>query len=75
MVFFLQGDICNLDQMISALVQTRAGSVIHCAGYGLSGTSNLPAYNSVTRKVNVLGTEIVVKACLQTNVQNLGNFI
>jgi nucleoside-diphosphate-sugar epimerase len=58
--------------MISALRTTKVGSVIHYAGYGLSGTSNLPAYNDLTTKVNILGTKIVVEACLSTNVKNLG---
>jgi nucleoside-diphosphate-sugar epimerase len=58
--------------MTSALASSGACSVIHCAGFGLSGTSNLPAFNGLTRKVNVTGTEVVMEACLRNNVTNLG---
>ena len=66
-----QGDICNFDQMCYAVKVSGATSVIHCAGFGLSGTTNLPAYDAMTQTVNVVGTEAVVKACLANNVTNL----
>ena len=49
--------------MSSALKESKADSVIHCAGYGLSGTTNLPAYDVITQRVNVVGTEVVMDAC------------
>jgi nucleoside-diphosphate-sugar epimerase len=67
-----QGDICDKDQMSAAFRLSGATSVIHCAGYGLSGTSNLPAFDDLTKKVNVAGTRTVVEACLSHDVRNLG---
>ena len=61
--------------MSTAIEESGARSVIHCAGFGLCGTSNLPAFNVITRKVNVVGTEVVVEACLANDVRNLGENI
>ena len=46
--------------------------VIHVAGFGLAGTSNLPAFNHKTKEVNVNGTENIIDACLNFNVRALG---
>ena len=46
--------------------------VFHVAGYGLAGTSNLPAFNCRTQMVNVVGTQNVIDACLQHDVKALG---
>ena len=46
--------------------------VFHVAGFGLAGTSNLPAYNGKTFDVNVNGTKNIIEACLKFNVKSLG---
>ena len=46
--------------------------VFHVAGFGLAGTSNLPAYNDKTFYVNVNGTKNIIEACLKFNVKSLG---
>jgi nucleoside-diphosphate-sugar epimerase len=61
--------------MSAALRSCAASSVIHCAGFGLSGTSNLPAFDDLTKKINVDGTEAVVEACLINDVVNLGKHL
>ena len=47
--------------------------VFHVAGFGLAGTSNLSAYNGKTLSVNMNGTQNIIDACLQFNVQSLGS--
>ena len=47
--------------------------VFHVAGYGMGGNSNLPAFEEVAWQVNVDGTQNVIDACLECNVEALGN--
>ena len=42
------------------------------AGYGMGGNSNLPAFEEVAWQVNVDGTQNVIDACLECNVEALG---
>ena len=46
--------------------------VFHVAGYGMGGNSNLPAFEEVAWQVNVDGTQNVIDACLECNVEALG---
>ena len=43
------------------------------AGYGMGGNSNLPAFEEVAWQVNVDGPQNVIDACLECNVEALGN--
>lgn len=52
--------------------QHRPDVVVHCAGFGLASTTNLPAYDDKTKQVNIDGTKIVVEACLKTSVTSIG---
>lgn len=47
-------------------------AVIHTAGFGMTGTSNLPANDHLTIKVNELGTYNVITACRQFSVKAIG---
>lgn len=69
---FVQGDVCDVVKLKNVLECFRVSGVIHAAGYGLSGTTNLPAYDDITRRVNVLGTESVIEACKACGVKALG---
>jgi hypothetical protein len=62
-------------KMTQAVLSTKANTVIHCAGYGLSSTSNLPAFHEVTQQINIQGAMSVVNACLNGNVTSLGEKI
>ena len=69
---FLKGDITSGHDLLSAFKGHQVEAVIHAAGFGLAGTTNLPAFNDVTKKVNVDGTQRVIEACLLNNVKALG---
>ena len=71
-VVYVRGDICNYDSIDNAMKVYGINAVYHVAGYGLSGDSNLPAYDYETNMVNVFGTENVVKASLNNEVTALG---
>ena len=70
----VQGDICNTAQLRNALECFQVTGVIHTAGYGLSGTLTLPAYDEITRKVNIEGTRSVIEACQTCGVKVLSKF-
>ncbi|TRY61604.1 hypothetical protein TCAL_07450 [Tigriopus californicus] len=65
------GDICDEERLIEVLKDNCVTGVIHTAGYGLFGTSNLPAFNDITQKVNVDGTRSVLRASEQVKIQAL----
>ena len=67
---FIAADICDQEKLVQVFKDKDA--VIHSAGFGLSGTSNLPAFNDVTRRVNLEGTKNVINACKINKVQTLG---
>lgn len=69
-IIYTRGDILNTNQLSQAF-SSGVDSVIHVAGYGLAGTTNLPAYDEITKQVNLTGTRNVIAACLQHNVKAL----
>ena len=70
-ISYVTGDICDVTRLSSAV--SGAVGVIHCAGFGLSGASNLPAFDSEMRRVNVEGTRAVVRAAREAGtVRALG---
>ena len=76
-VTFIPTDITDPMAVFDAFRSCDGGitCVFHVAGFGLAGTSNLPAFNGKTLKVNVHGTRNIIDACLQFNVQCLGDFL
>lgn len=46
---------------------------MHTASYGMSGTSNLPAYEDVVERVNLQGTRNVLRAATDASVEAVGN--
>ena len=69
---FVTGDITSKKDIFEAFEGHEIKGVIHVAGFGLAGTSNLPAFNQKTKEVNVNGTENIIDACLNFNVRALG---
>lgn len=69
------GDICDQERLTQVLKEYTITAVIHTAGYGLFGTSNLPAFDDITQRVNVEGTRSVLEACEEANVKALGKYI
>ena len=69
---FIQGDITSKRDVLKVFQCHQIKAVLHVAGFGLAGTSNLPAFNQITKKVNVEGTKNVIDACLKFNVKALG---
>eukprot|EP00095_Tigriopus_kingsejongensis_P012393 maker-scaffold1164_size58058-snap-gene-0.12 protein:Tk12393 transcript:maker-scaffold1164_size58058-snap-gene-0.12-mRNA-1 annotation:"short-chain dehydrogenase reductase family 42e member 1" len=65
------GDICDEKHLAQILLQHKVTAVIHTAGYGLFGTSNLTAFDGITRQVNVGGTASVLNACQSSQVNAL----
>lgn len=65
------GDICDQERLTQVLKEYTITAVIHTAGYGLFGTSNLPAFDDITQRVNVEGTRSVLEACEEANVKAL----
>ena len=55
-------------------IKISIAGVFHVAGYGFGGTTNLPAFNAQTKKVNVDGTQNVINACINHNVRALGKY-
>ena len=74
-VMFVKGDICNYECLNKAIKLNNVDSVIHVAGYGLSGNTNMQAHDKRTFRVNVFGTQNVVRSCLENRVRALGNAI
>ena len=70
---FVKGDICNYECLNKAIKQNNVDSVIHVAGYGLSGSTNMQAHDKRTLRINVFGTQNVVRSCLENRVKALGN--
>ena len=71
----MTGDIRSKSDIFKAFEGHNIKAVIHVAGFGLAGTSNLPAFNQKTKEVNVNGTENIIDACLNFNVKALGNAV
>lgn len=71
-VIFVKGDICNYECFNKAIKENNVDSVIHVAGYGLSGNTNMPAHDKRTFRINVFGTQNVVRSCLENGVRALG---
>ena len=75
-VSFIPTDISDKEGVSKAFEKcTEISCVFHVAGFGLAGTTNLPAYNKRTFKVNVNGTQKIIEACVQFNVKALGKLI
>ena len=74
-VMFVKGDICNYECLNKTIKQNNVDSVIHVAGYGLSGSTNMQAHDKRTLRINVFGTQNVVRSCLENRVRALGNAI
>ena len=72
-VMFVKGDICNYECLNKAIKLNNVDSVIHVAGYGLSGSTNMQAHDKRTLRINVFGTQNVVRSCLENRVKALGN--
>ena len=70
----MTGDIRSKSDIFKAFEGHNIKAVIHVAGFGLAGTSNLPAFNQKTKEVNVNGTENIIDACLNFNVKALGMY-
>ena len=70
---FVKGDICNFDCLNKTIKQNNVDSVIHVAGYGLSGSTNMRTHDKRTLRINVFGTQNVVRSCLENRVKALGN--
>ena len=70
---FVKGDITCKNDLKLVFGKRNIKAVFHVAGFGLAGTTNLPAFNKQTRKINVEGTLNVIEACLNYNVKALGN--
>ncbi|CAH1795070.1 unnamed protein product [Owenia fusiformis] len=66
-IAFIQGDIRNLSEVNKAVNDVT--TVYHLASYGMSGREQLN--KKLIEEVNVLGTENVIKACIQHNVEHL----
>ena len=72
-VTFIPTDITDKEAVIKAFEKcSEITCVFHVAGFGLAGTSNLPAYNKRTLKVNLEGTKNIIEACIKFNVEALG---
>ena len=74
-ITFVKGDICNYECLNKAIKLNNVDSVIHVAGYGLSGNTNMQAHDKRTFRVNVFGTQNAVRSCLENRVRALGNKI
>ncbi|XP_012939561.1 short-chain dehydrogenase/reductase family 42E member 1 isoform X1 [Aplysia californica] len=64
---FIKGSICDDNQLQS--VVEGASAVYHMASYGMSGREQLN--KKLIEKVNIGGTEAVLKACLSQDVTRL----
>ena len=72
---FFQGDITSKRDIFRAFQGQKIKAVIHVAGFGLAGSSNLPAFNDITKKVNVEGTKNIIEASIKFNVSALGKIL
>ena len=59
----------------AAISEHEIKAIFHTASYGMSGTSNLPAYEDIVEQVNLGGSRNVLKAAIQYNVEALGKEI
>ena len=71
-IIYVNGDICNYGKLDQAIKRYNVNGVFHMAGYGLSGNTNLPAYQEDIKRVNIIGTENVILACIANGVRALG---
>ena len=62
---WVEGDILNISSLYKAIEETR--KVYHCAGM----VSYDPADSDLMTKINIHGTEIVVKLCIDYNIEKL----
>ncbi len=69
---FVQGDITVRQDLEDIFQSFDIKAVFHVAGFGLAGTTNLPAFNRKTKEINVYGTQNVIEACKKFNVKALG---
>ena len=72
---YVNGDICNYGELDQAIKKYNVKGVFHMAGYGLGGNTNLPAYKEDTKRVNIIGTENVIRASITNGVRALGKYI
>jgi sterol-4alpha-carboxylate 3-dehydrogenase (decarboxylating) len=68
-VKYFEADITNADRMMSIFEEVKADVVIHTASPAAQGDDKVS--HSLFKKVNVGGTEVIVKACQQTGVKAL----
>lgn len=66
-IAYFDGDITDIDSLISIFEKVKPDVVIHTASPVAAG--NVP--NTVFKKVNVDGTRCVIEACQKTNVKAL----
>ncbi|XP_057687031.1 short-chain dehydrogenase/reductase family 42E member 1 isoform X2 [Corythoichthys intestinalis] len=66
-ITFVQGDICNYTEVVSAVFGVHC--VFHVASYGMSGREQLK--RSRIEAVNVDGTRNVIEACVECGVPRL----
>ena len=71
-MIYIKGDICDYESLANAIKKYDIDAVFHVAGFGLSGNTNLPAFDEQTIAVNVFGTQNVIQSCLKNNVRALG---
>ena len=69
-VDYVRGDIRDPD-LVDELMKRGFQVVVHVAGFGLSGSENLPFYDGITENVNVEGTRNVVDSALKNGIEFL----
>lgn len=66
-VQFIKADLCDLDSILEAMHGVNC--VYHMASFGMTGHEQLQRKR--IEQVNIIGTENIIKACLQMNVERL----
>ena len=56
----------------STLQSHNVVGIVHTASYGMSGTSNLPAFEDVVERVNLGGTRNVLRAATDSSIEAIG---
>ena len=72
---YVEGDICDYDKLRDTMVKYKCHAVVHVAGFGLSGWANLPAFDDVTEKVNITGTQTIVQVAKAVGIKAIGELI
>ena len=53
----------------------KVNGIIHTASFGMSGTSNLPAFHDLVEEVNLGGSRNILQAAVKNNVEAIGKFL